>query len=179
MFKNAFLIILACCGCHVPNENPKIISYDYSVFSNFYFEQHPALGFCPLEESTYKAKIHMINTNTYFYSSSDINLVHRDSINNSNIVYQLSDSLFYVEIGYQERNLLSDEIKRTKSVFSKITLFSDEPDICREMSADPCRIIYTRWDSKQYSDYYCSENRLTSNQVEILIELLDDLKNAN
>lgn len=177
LFIILILLLNKCTG--IIDNNPGSNIHNYSDFSQFTFEQSPALGFCPNFESLYKAEIKKTDDSAYIFYSSEFQFANRDTFFGECIKYISSDTICLIEKSLPERELNSFEIELIKSIFSHIETIPNRPDECSHMGIDPCRIIACGWDTKRHTDYYCSSNRLTSIQVKLILNLLDDLRIKN
>ena len=125
MNKSALSILLvmsinSCTG--ILGENSNSIRFDCSNFSNFTFEQTPALGFCPHFESVYKSEIQKNEDGTFIFYASEFQLINRDSKNEKCIRFISSYTLCIVK-NPPERRLNAVEIELVKRIFSRSKLY--------------------------------------------------------
>jgi len=170
---NIFILVIACSFAACDDEET-ITTLNYANFTTFAFEQSPALGFCPDTTIGYKCEI--INAdNQYQFSSSELKLSAASDTTCVWWFYEL-DTLCWVADKLPYRILSDEEVKEIKSVFANISIQSEPPAECSELAVDPCRIFNFTWNNHEHSDYYCSRDKVTPEQVTILINLIKKLE---
>jgi hypothetical protein len=170
-------VFLGCTG--IFDTNPVSNTYNYADFSYFKFEQLPALGFCFRSESLYKAKIVKMSANSYRFTASEFKIVPHDSLDEPCMGYFIADTLCLTEEILPERELRPSEIEQVKRVFSAIETIPGIPEICDELSVDPCLIIECVWDANRHTDFFCSFDRLSPRQRDAVLNLLAELSDLS
>jgi hypothetical protein len=147
---------------------------DLSDFTEFEWEESPALGFCPEIGSPASARLSRVGVD-YRLAISLIAL--RDPLPPSCSPFQFFSDCFIAQ-PQPCRLLTSEEAARVHTAFTHVRVQTGPDAACLDLIVDPCVIKTAQWDGASFSDYHHTPDRLDDTETGRLETLLSSVGNG-